>query len=145
MVRWSLAGTLVELLLATAVGAGVGLFAGVVTLPALTSTRVRAAFETGPTPEWVPNYVLLAAGGGALEAAVFAAVLRLTPSPGVGMVRFRETLALVLGVALLLFGTAFLWARARETYGSVGNGGVVRLAATAAVYALTTTVALRTV
>jgi hypothetical protein len=112
MVLWSLVGALVELLLATAVGAGGGSVRGRRDAPG-------ADVDAGPRG------------------------LR-DPPASVRTVRFSRTLALVLGVALLLFGTAFLWARARETCGSVG-GGSARLAAAAAVYAVTTTVALQTV
>ncbi|SFF78398.1 hypothetical protein SAMN04488063_0276 [Halopelagius inordinatus] len=137
----ALVGALLSSVLLAAFGAAIGLFGGVLTLPFLASARVRAAFEAGPTPEWVPNYVLVVAAAGTLETLAYEALVdvQFSLEPGkTGVTSVHELSAAVVGGSVALFGAMFLFARAREVRGEVGVVGSVLCALGAAWFAAVT-------
>lgn len=142
MVLSSLVGSLLSFVLVAAFGAAVGLFGGVLTLPFLASARVRAAFEAGPTPEWVPNYVFVVAAAGTLEMLAYEAFVRVQfrLEPGkTGLVSVYEQSAAVVGGSVALLGFALLWSRARGVRGEAGIAGSVPCALASAWFASATT------
>lgn len=134
-------GAVLSSVIVAAFGAAVGLFGGVLTLPFLASPHVRAAFEAGPTPEWVPNYVFVVAAAGTLETLAYEALVyvQFSLEPGKrGLTSVHERSAAVVGGSVALFGAVFLFARAREVRGEVGVVGSVLCALGAAWFAAVT-------
>ena len=137
-------GVALSFVFAVAFGGAVGLVAGLFTLPFAAAGRVRDAVEAGPTPELLPNVLLLSAAGGTLFAALHFC-LALAHGHGLFAVSGRETVTFVAGGTTALVAAAFLVARGFEAAAegrtdSVGVGGGCLLAAVGAGYGAAVTV-----